>query len=323
MTTPPNGCVRGIYRDRLVDANGRLVGERGWRSNRVVNDCNRLLAALMKGEPGVGGVLYLAVGEGEEAWDGAPPQTSAGASRLAREWLRVPLGASQIEYLGGDGVQPTDQLQITATLQGSVVPGSVKSLREFGLFGGTATAAADSGLLINYVIHPRIDLTPGSTLVRELRLQFGIGPVLEPFVGVRRLPGTAVAGMSARYIDGLGEAYAAMLAGLGITTVAQLADADLMNANVRIPKARLVELQAKAVLAVNSAQAGPALRALAAHKIDRIATATTAALMSATGASEASVVAARAQAAALQVALDDALLERVTLEDLARPFTPA
>ena len=82
----------------------------------------------------------------------------------------VALAEDQIVYLPrGDepAGTPSNRLEITADFKGEdfISNGTVK-LREFGLFGGDATHAADSGLMINYMIHPVIPLTADLTLTR-------------------------------------------------------------------------------------------------------------------------------------------------------------
>lgn len=293
----------------------------------IVRDCNRLLAALMKGQTGITGILYLAIGEGERAWDDSLPSPPADASKLSREWLRQAVQPEQIVFLDADGQPtdtPSDQLEITATFNGAeLVTDGVKSLREFGLFGGDATDEADSGYLINYVIHPRIDFTPQATLIRQLRLHFGVAPLFSTtapkYTGKdSTVPATTLSAASVRNLDGVGDTYAAALASVGITTIGALAKADLETIDIDIPPAKLVALQSKSVLALNTAARVPPVQALARRKISSIATSSTVALMRETGASEESIAEVRSQAAALQLALDDRFLESMTLEELAQ-----
>lgn len=322
--------IKGKYHDRLL-SNGACVHDSGWRSNRIVNDCNRLLAALMKNEAGMQGLLYLAIGAGQTGWDSTPPATNAGITALANEWTRQAITPEQIVFVDDEGLPsatPTDQLQITVSFDGSaLVPSGYQSLREFGLFGGDATEVADSGYLINYVVHPRIDFTPHATLIRELRLQFGVAPLMVNLplspqrVSLRgaSAPATILSGTPLKQLDGVGEQFSAAFAMAGITTIGGLAETDLTGLDIGIPSTKLVELQAKAVLALRSASSVPAVKALARHQASSVATSPTVNLMTETGASESAVAEARSQAAALQLALNDRLLARTTLEDLTRP----
>lgn len=165
--------LKGCYRDVVTDVMGKVRSDTGWRSNLIVENCDRLLAAMMKRHEGLQGILYLSVGEGQDEWDAAQPTITPSNSKLNKELLRRPLEADQIAYLEGQNQEPTNHLEITAEFHGAdLVSNSFQSLREFGLFGGNATEAPDSGFMINYVIHPRIDLTPEVTLIRRVRLKF-------------------------------------------------------------------------------------------------------------------------------------------------------
>lgn len=320
--------IKGRYRDVQTGPYGK-VDDRGWCPNSIVRDCNRLMAALMKRQEGMQGILYLAVGEGEKIWDDSLPGPSADASKLSHEWIRQAVQPEQIVFIDANG-QPTDMpsehLEITVTLNGAtLVTGGVKSLREFGLFGGDATEKPDSGYLINYVIHPRIDFMPKATLTRQMRLHFGIVPLFSTAAPKYRgkdgtVPAITLSNASVKNIDGVGDAYAEVLAGVGITTIGALAEAELDTINIDIPPAKLVALQAKSVLALNTAANISIVQAFVRYKVGSIATSSTETLMSETGASEELIAIVRSQAAALQLALDDDFLERVTLDELIQPL---
>jgi len=94
-------------------------------------------------------------------------------THLAAEIARQALTPEQIVYLddaGEPSETPTNCLEVAAEFKGkNLVSNGFQSLREFGLFGGDATDVPDSGFMIDHVIHPRIDLSPGDTLERNLR----------------------------------------------------------------------------------------------------------------------------------------------------------
>ncbi|HUX76173.1 MAG TPA: hypothetical protein VMY40_05990 [Anaerolineae bacterium] len=173
--------IKGCYHDVLTDSQGRVQWEDGWRPNLIVQPCSVLLAALMKGHPALQGILYWAVGRGEKDWDALCPSPRPDDTHLAAEIARQALTPEQIVYLDDADQEsdvPTNCLEITAEFKGEdLVSNGFQSLREFGLFGGDATGAPDSGFMIDYVIHPRIDLSPGDTLERKLRLTFASGAV--------------------------------------------------------------------------------------------------------------------------------------------------
>jgi hypothetical protein len=163
----------GVYRDVLYDAAGAVLWRRDWHPNLIVDGLRKLLAALMKGDPQGAQLGHWAVGIGDVSWDsGTVPSEAARRTRsqLYTEVARQVLLPGQITFLGGTF---TNRLEVTAQFATADIPGgpATWSLREFGLFAG-GTAAANSGVLINHRIHPRIDMQPGFTLQRTLRLTF-------------------------------------------------------------------------------------------------------------------------------------------------------
>lgn len=194
--------VSGIYRDQLADANCRIQWDSGWRSNLIVRDCSLLLAALMKRQEGLTGILYWAVGEGEDTWDVKCPSPASNTSRLFSEIARQALSEKQIVYLGSNN-KPTNTLEITAEFKGEdfIMKDRFVSFREFGLFGGDATEKPNSGFMIDYIIHPRIDLDKSMKLLRSVRLTFGSVPVQRK--AIARFGAT----LPVITIDGIGEKY--------------------------------------------------------------------------------------------------------------------
>ncbi|HEY3079228.1 MAG TPA: PASTA domain-containing protein [Chloroflexota bacterium] len=160
--------LRGRYRDRVLEPDGRVV-EGDWRPNLIVVRALDLLAGLLTGQAGLRGILYWAVGTGDPTWGDAPPAPQDGATRLVDELYRRPLDpARQIEY---------DPLTRTLRLRVAFGPAeAVGVLREFGLFGGDASGARDSGFLINYRTHAPIDKTRPRVLERTLELTLGPAP---------------------------------------------------------------------------------------------------------------------------------------------------
>jgi hypothetical protein len=109
---------------------------------------------------------------------------------------------------------------VTFPLNGeSLVESGFQSLREFALFGGNADATPNSGFMIDQVTHPRIDMAPGMTLNRGLRLTFGYEAPLAIEAG--NLSGPA--SLPVMSIDGIGERYSEELGSRGVTTLADLA----------------------------------------------------------------------------------------------------
>jgi hypothetical protein len=243
--------IKGYYHDLLVGADQRVRQDRGWRTNLIVDGCNRLLAALMKGQQGLGGILYLAVGQGLKQWDAALPQPQPADTRLLTEILRRPIATEEIIFLDSAGQPagaPSGRLQISIQLtREDFPPNGFQPVREFGLFGGNATAESDSGFMINHVIHPRIDITAGLTLRRTLRLDFSQGlSAKEEILGF-------CADLPVRSIDGVGDVYGQALASAGVNTLGDFLTMNLLEPPAGIPAVKLREFRAKArmVMALN------------------------------------------------------------------------
>jgi hypothetical protein len=166
-----------MYRDVLCNAEGRVIWDRGWKSNTIVANFRNLLASFVGGGVPSLGIQGLRVGQGLGTWDvsGPPAPTPAVTSMVDPNPYLAPRAALQINYLNGATVSatPTNRLQIVATL-GPDMPSwpdanhVAANLREFGLVGtlnGTET-------LMNYVTHPVIVKDPLSTLTRTIWLVF-------------------------------------------------------------------------------------------------------------------------------------------------------
>jgi hypothetical protein len=163
----------GEVRDVLVDGAGRPVWTRDWQHNLIVNGLRNVLAALVMGDAQGAPADFWAIGTGDPSWDSGnvPPDSSRlTLTQLYTETARKPLGVGQITFVGGTF---TNRIEVTAEFDTTDIPGgpATWSLREFGLFSG-GSAAANSGVLINHRIHPRIDMQAGFTLQRTLRLTF-------------------------------------------------------------------------------------------------------------------------------------------------------
>ncbi|HET6334564.1 MAG TPA: hypothetical protein VFG30_15180 [Polyangiales bacterium] len=168
-----HGFPNGRYTDTLLAADGGVIWSTPWRHNLIVDRLSAVLAALIKGDIQAAALGYWAVGRGEESWDSGSVPSDANRRayvQLVNETGRKPLSAGQIAFVGGSF---TRQIEITAefTAIDLLVGPPNQRLREFGLFAG-GISAANSGWLINHRIHPRIDMQPGFTLRRTLRLTF-------------------------------------------------------------------------------------------------------------------------------------------------------
>lgn len=161
------GIVRGEYLDVLTDI--RTGEQRVFRGrNLIVSDFSKLVAGLLSGEGGYAGITYWAVGQGEgTSWDTLTTtqrqaKSVSSLSALYNEITRVAAGLNYLDAYDNVTATVTGKLEITATF-GAAVSGY---LREFGLFGGNASATADSGVMVNHRAHAVIGLNVGvSTMV--------------------------------------------------------------------------------------------------------------------------------------------------------------
>lgn len=173
--------IKGIYRDRLLDAVGGAVFDSGWRSNMIVMRCRVLIAALFKGEAGESplGVQWLKLGRGLSSWDTAPPAApdpDTMTQLVDQTPYVIPRSALTLRYLNASNevsTEPTNRLEVIATLgPGQPPPGpnvpSPYPLREFGLFGNLK----GTDYMIDYIRHPLIEKDSAVTLERRVQLIF-------------------------------------------------------------------------------------------------------------------------------------------------------
>lgn len=156
-----------IYKNNvLVD---EIVGH-----NLVVNSFLNLVMCLLKQQNGYSGVQYWAVGSGADDWDKEIPTPDINASRLTNEIGRVAITADEVKFLDADynvSSVPTNILQITHTFRDGECNGV---WREFGIFGGNATATANSGIMINKRHHAVITKTSDMTVERIMRFTLSL-----------------------------------------------------------------------------------------------------------------------------------------------------
>lgn len=305
--------IQGRYRDVVADARGVRVAGTPWRPNLVVDDAFTLLATLLKREPGMQGILYWAVGAGLPGWDRRRPVTLSRTSRLEAEVGRREVPADAIGFVDARGATssaPTPNLEIRLVFSW---PDEAVTLREFGIFGGDATERANTGLMVNHVIHRRIDLARGQQLTRQLRLAFGRA-------GDRRwldVPPHWLAESEARVVGGVGDRYTDALSNAGITTVDGLANSDPLTRAGEIPRVPLIELRSKARLALRTASEIHPPEGLHALTVSQILAAPPSDLARDTGVTEDEVMRLREQLSTLELALDHRILGPMTVRELA------
>ena len=309
--------IQGNYCDKLIDFRGRELWSSGWRSNLIVESCDLLLASLMKREPETEGILYWAVGEGEASWELGAPVAASTTSQLSSETARKLLVPKQIVYLDETGQltdTPTSRLEVASKFTTEDFETNAPiPLREFGLFGGDATEVPDSGFIIDYVIHPRIELTPGVTLSRKLRLTFGAGALEQEELGEF---GAALPVIS---IDGVGDEYSSDLGGQGIESLGDLAEIDPLLSIGNIPQVKLREFRAKARMVMRLRISLTPFMTLADRSISSLLRKNPEDLAGVIGAPAVTpevVTGLQEELAVLQIALDDEQLQSITIDEL-------
>ena len=158
--------------DRIFK-NGKLVDEIVGH-NLVVNSFLNLVMCLLKQQSGYSGVQYWAVGSGASSWDSNMPTPELTATRLTAEIGRVPITADELAFLDQDYKvvsTPTNILQISHTFGADDCNGV---WREFGIFGGNATAVLNSGIMINKRHHSVITKTEEMTIERIMRFTLSL-----------------------------------------------------------------------------------------------------------------------------------------------------
>jgi hypothetical protein len=296
----------------LTGASGERLGETPWRPNLVLDGAFKLLAALLKRDPGAEGILYWAVGAGHAGWDEQPAATVARTSRLTAEVLRLQVPREAIRFVDARGVETPEESPDLEVRLAFVWPDEAVTLREFGVFGGDATDQADSGIMINHVIHRRLVLEPGQRLSRELRLSFGRSDH-------RRwldVPTNWLSDSEPRVVGGVGTQYAAALSRMGILTVEALARSDPHARRSAIPRGPLIELRAKARLALRIASDIRAPQTLHDLTVLEVLQTPPSELARAAGVVEAEVVLLLEQLSTLELALDHRFLRRRTVQSL-------
>lgn len=170
---PCNLKMTGYIKDVIKYTDGREEVREG--HNLVVTSFLNLVQALLKNETGYSGIQYWAVGSGDESWDSSLPQPTSTEVKLVSEIGRVAISPTEITFRTPEYEEsgtPTNIIQITHTFGTDDCNGI---WREFGIFGGNATTAADSGIMINKRNHAIITKTSEMTVERTMRFTLTLG----------------------------------------------------------------------------------------------------------------------------------------------------
>lgn len=172
--------ISGRWFDKIIRRNGSVEfgqhGEFTWGFNQIQNTFMTLLPGLCIQEATFpAGINVLAVGHGDVAWDTTPPTLSHSDTTLLDEFFRKEIAEGTDSYFINPStnlpsVTPTNKIELTVIIDYAEANGA---LREFGLFGGDADpGVADSGQMVNWIHHARIDKDVTIAIERKIRILF-------------------------------------------------------------------------------------------------------------------------------------------------------
>jgi len=161
---------------RYLDGSSELGehGEFDWGWNQIQNSFANLIAAWCRAESGYDRIGFMGIGSGLVAWDTTPPTQAYSQTTLTTEYFRKAISQPEIYFIDPStnlptGGTPSPKIEIDVTLGLTEANGT---LREFGLFGGTATITLDSGEMVNWIVHTRIDKDSSMEIDRKVRIEF-------------------------------------------------------------------------------------------------------------------------------------------------------
>ena len=161
----PAQSSAGHWRDVLRYPDGARVVT-AWQHNLVVNSFANLVAALCVGNgAGTGpnatyvGIQQMAVGTGLVSWDtGGTPAPNLTDTTLVTELARKVVTVQFVDGSGNVIAGPSPNILVTCTFNVGEANGA---LREWGLFGGNATATLGSGIMVDHVTTPVLQKPAG------------------------------------------------------------------------------------------------------------------------------------------------------------------
>jgi len=171
----PQVEIHGEWQDTIRYKDGSVKIKKGpLKPNQIQNSFSDLLTAWCKGEAGYGRIAYIGIGEGLSSWDSATPPQPYSQTTLETEYFRKAIGLADIVWIDPStnlptGGTPSSKIEIAVLIGTSEGNGT---MREFGLFGGQATATLDSGEMVNWVVHDRIDKDTSLEIERIIRIEF-------------------------------------------------------------------------------------------------------------------------------------------------------
>lgn len=171
-----NLILEASFRDYIIYGNGVVI-DTGWESNQP-QDAQALLTmqlymeSLVGSTSTVGGIQYMAFGQGDVSWDTVAPTLDPTDTTLLSELGRVAISRSDMVYLDpsddSESETPTRKVQIEVFIPAGVGTGD---WREFCLYGGNASDTLDSGIMINWFNHAVINKTDDVAIQRTIKIK--------------------------------------------------------------------------------------------------------------------------------------------------------
>ena len=181
--------IKGEYRD-VLSRNGEVIADTGWKSNTIVEDYGRFLAALMKKDfKEQVGIEYMAVGSGSDN-DSAVFKGKAveffnwlnegnlGPLKGADYWAWAKkIDVGKIKYRDDQG-KVTNKLEMEVIVEKKEPSEETLVFKEFALLGidknSDGTFDTNKMFFINYVEHGPIAKDKDMELTRDIKLTFPI-----------------------------------------------------------------------------------------------------------------------------------------------------
>ncbi len=186
--------IKGRYRD-VLSKEGKIIKDFGWKSNRIVEDYGRFLAALMRKElSGQVGIEFMAVGNYEDfdvfqkkvalyfnTRDDKETCPLKDKKNMGKWVWAKKIDANQIIYLYPDDEPAnmiTNKLKLNVTFEETEPSEETFGFREFALLGiyKSPEGKFDTKQMffINYVNHDLITKDMTMKLSRTIKLTFPI-----------------------------------------------------------------------------------------------------------------------------------------------------
>lgn len=165
----------GRWKDTIFWEDGS-VEEGEWQHNQTQDSAATLIGLLMRetvegAVSAFSGINYLALGEGDPSWDLGTPAQPRTDTTLESETARIEVTPpDDIIYLNPSTLNPQATPSRTIEVNVTIPFAITGDLREFGLFGGDASATLNSGYMVNWIIHDLIEKTTAMSIQRSIQI---------------------------------------------------------------------------------------------------------------------------------------------------------